>query len=136
MMTRRNLLAGFTRWLGAAMMSGLLVSPALAADESSATMAEIAHLLNFIRTSNCEFLRNGSWHAPQDAHDHIKKKLDYIRYRDTIRDAEHFIELAATRSSMSGEAYQVRCPGAPLKVCSGWLLDELVRFRKSATRSS
>ena len=136
MMTRRVLLAGFSRWLGAAMMSGLLVSPAWAADESPATMTEIAHLLNFIRTSNCEFLRNGSWHASQDAYDHIKKKLDYIRYRDTIRNAEHFIELAATRSSMSGETYQVRCAGAPLKVCSGWLLEELARFRKSATRSS
>lgn len=136
MMTRRIVLAWFTRGLGAAMLAVLLGSPAVAAEESATTTAEIAHLLNFIRTSNCEFLRNGSWHASKDAHDHIKKKLDYIRYRDTIRDAEHFIELAATRSSMSGEAYQVRCPGAPLKVCSGWLLDELARFRKSSTRSS
>lgn len=136
-MTRRRVLLGrLACGLGAAMLSALLTSPALAAEEAATTMAEITHLLNFIRTSNCEFLRNGSWHAAQDAHDHIKKKLDYIRYRDTIRDAEHFIELAATRSSMSGEAYQVRCPGAPLKVCAGWLLEELARFRKSPTRSS
>ncbi len=104
--------------------------PALAADESPTTVGEIAHLMSYIRTSNCEFLRNGAWHSPEAAHDHITKKLKYVRYRDTLRDAEQFIELAATRSSMTGEIYQVRCPGVPLQDCSRWLLDELSRYRK------
>ncbi|MDP2367972.1 DUF5329 family protein, partial [Rhodoferax sp.] len=100
MTTRRALLGGVSRGVSVAMMAALLANPTLSHDQSATATAEIAHLLAFIRTSNCEFLRNGSWHAPQAAHDHIKKKLDYIRYRDTLRDAEHFIELAATRSSM------------------------------------
>ena len=118
------------------MMSvALLTRPALAADESPVTTAEISHLMTLIRTSNCEFLRNGSWHTPQAAHDHISTKLKYIRYRDTLRDAEQFIDLTATRSSLSGETYQVRCPGIPVQECRRWLLDELARLRKGATRS-
>lgn len=124
-------------WTGIVAMLAVLLpgGPALAADESPATTAEIAHLMTFIRTSNCEFLRNGAWHSPQAAHDHITKKLKYIRYRDTLRDAEQFIEMAATRSSMSGELYQVRCPAIPVQECRRWLLDELGRLRKGATRS-
>ena len=44
--------------------------------------------------------------------------------------AEQFIERAATRSSMTGETYQVRCPSSSaLQDCSRWLLDELARYR-------
>lgn len=124
-------------WAGIVAM--LVVVPAdrlaLAADESPTTTAEIAHLMTYIRASSCEFLRNGAWHSAEAAHDHIMKKLKYIRYRDTLRDAEQFIEMAATRSSMTGEIYQVRCPGVPLQDCSRWLLDELGRYRKSAART-
>lgn len=136
-----------TRWFavlrllacGAGVVAMLVVAlqggAALAADESPTTTAEIANLMTYIRTSNCEFLRNGAWHSSEAAHDHIAKKLQYIRYRDTLRDAEQFIEMAATRSSMTGEIYQVRCPGVPLQDCSRWLLDELGRYRKSAART-
>lgn len=119
-------------WVGVVAMLVVVLPgrPALAADESPVTTAEIAHLLGHIRTSNCEFLRNGAWHSSEAAHDHITKKLKYIRYRNTLRDAEQFIEMAATRSSMSGEIYRVRCPGVPLEDCSRWLLDELGRFRR------
>jgi len=128
------------RWLfgccGALVLSlAWLPKAALASGESAATNAEIIHLMGFIRASKCEFLRNGSWHASDRAYDHIQRKLDYIRDRDLIRDGEQFIEQAASRSSLTGEAYQVRCPGAPMQECRRWLLDELHRFRKSTART-
>ena len=119
-------------WFGAAGVAtlGLPGRSAFAADESPVTTAEIAHLMAYIRASNCQFLRNGAWHSPEAAHEHIATKLKYIRQRDTLRDAEQFIERAATRSSMTGETYQVRCPSSSaLQDCSRWLLDELARDR-------
>ena len=110
----------------------LLTRSVLAGGETATTNAEIAHLLGFIRTSSCDFYRNGDWHSAKAAHGHISKKLDYLRERETIKDAEQFIHLAATHSSMSGEVYQIRCPGAPQQECHRWLQDELSHFRKSA----
>ena len=111
-----------------------LAGPAWADGEAPATNAEIAHLMQFIRSSGCEFQRNGSWYAPADAHDHIARKLNHMRDRSTIPSAEAFIQEAATRSSISGESYQVRCPGAPLQECRDWLRAELGRARQRGAR--
>ena len=111
-----------------------LAGAAWANGEASATNAEIAHLLQFIRSSGCEFQRNGNWYAPDDAHDHIDRKLNHLRDRSTIPSADAFIQEAATRSSSSGQPYQVRCPGAPLQECRDWLRTELGRARQRGAR--
>ena len=132
MRSRLAALKLLTYWLCAVSVValGLPGRSAFAADESAATTAEVAYLMAYIRGSNCQFLRNGAWHSPEAAHEHIATKLKYIRYRDTLRDAEQFIERAATRSSVTGERYQVRCPASSaLQDCSRWLLDELARYR-------
>ena len=126
----RTACAGFAAaWL---LLSAVV---ATAAEESSATRAEITHLMKYLRTCGCEFNRNGSWHPALVAHDHILNKLNYLRGRGEIPNAEYFIEEAATRSSMSGEAYQIRCPGKPVLESRQWLLDELKRVRHAGTRS-
>ena len=120
-------------WAGLAAAWLLLAPvPGLAVEESATTRAEITHLMKYLRTCGCEFNRNGSWHPATAAHDHILNKLNYIRGRGTIPNAEFFIEEAATRSSMSGEAYQIRCPGKPVLESRQWLLDELKRLRQSS----
>lgn len=104
-----------------------------AASPSSNSRAEIAHLLSYLETSRCEFYRNGTWYDSKEARAHLEKKYAYLMNRTLIGNAEDFIELAATGSSVSGKPYQVRCrPNA--SVPSGvWLRAELERFRARST---
>lgn len=91
--------------------------------------AEIDALLNRLETSHCQFLRNGSWHDGARAKSHLLDKLAYIEKRGTVQSAEQFIELAASRSSLSGRPYQVRC-GERAPVESGrWLGEQLTVLR-------
>lgn len=94
-----------------------------------AAEAEINFLLTAVGTSGCEFLRNGTWHDAQQAQAHLSKKYQWLRARDRIKTAEDFIELAASRSSLSGEPYAVRCAGAEPVSSSAWLSEQLRRYR-------
>ncbi len=90
--------------------------------------AEISHLLNYVKTTQCVYIRNGSEHNGQEAAKHIKSKYDY--FESDISSAEDFIRLSATKSTISGTKYYIKCPGSP-KIESGqWLLEELGRYRK------
>lgn len=95
--------------------------------------AEIESLIDALSTSGCEFERNGRWHGAERATAHLRRKYDWLRKRDLAPDAETFIERAASESSVSGQAYRVRCPGRPVVPSSEWFsgrLDE-IRNRKS-----
>lgn len=94
---------------------------------SADTQVEIDHLLGFVQTSPCLMNRNGSAHQSDEALAHIKKKYNY--FTDEIDTAEKFIELAATKSTISGENYTVDCPGKVRQKTSDWLLEELRKFR-------
>ena len=87
---------------------------------------EISHLLNFIRTSDCVFIRNSSRHDPEEAAAHIQKKYNYLKKR--IRSTDDFIDGAATRSSLSGKPYTVICRGSEMKTAD-WLREELKKYR-------
>ena len=100
------------------------------ADElDTKTKAEIDHLFSFIEASPCEFNRNGTWYAAPKAGEHIKTKYEYLRDNGVIRSAEAFIELAATKSSMSGEYYLVKCGDSAEIRSADWLKQELSSFR-------
>jgi len=89
-------------------------------------------LLERIETSNCSFQRNGSWYSPVDARKHLQMKLDYMVKRNMLGSAEEFISKAASASSVSGEAYQIRC-GTQAPVDSAiWLTAELKRIRSTS----
>ncbi|MBW2176599.1 MAG: DUF5329 domain-containing protein [Deltaproteobacteria bacterium] len=98
-------------------------SSALRADMGS----EIDHLLNYIETSGCTFIRNGKSHSSRDAGEHIRKKYSYTKRR--VKTTEDFIRYAATESSLSGRPYEVVCDGTE-KATAEWLVEELIRFRK------
>jgi hypothetical protein len=104
---------------------------ALAHELAPATLKEIAQLLDRIESSNCSFGRNGSWHAPADARKHLQMKIDYMVKRNMIGSTEEFISKAATASSMSGEAYQIRCGSSAPMPSATWLTAELKRIRGS-----
>lgn len=106
----------------------LLVCSAAHGDVAGPQQAEVAHLLEFVRTTTCTVDRNGSLHDGPSAHAHILKKYDY--FRDRIRTTEDFIAYSATRSTVSNQAYTVLCPGQPRMETAEWLRRELERYRK------
>ena len=101
--------------------------PAIAADE-------INYLLGFIDRSGCKFYRNGSWYDSHRAQSHLRDKYNYLSARDRIKSADDFIEQAATRSSMSGEEYQIQCEAGPTVPSNRWLRTALVDYRVSPGR--
>ncbi len=114
------------RYLGVVVVLLVLSGQALA-EVSHAQRAEVAHLLDFIRSSTCTIERNGSPHSGQEAYSHVKKKYDH--YRDDIKTTEDFIAYSATKSMLSGRYYTVTCSSmSPIRT-KDWLLSELARIR-------
>jgi hypothetical protein len=93
------------------------------------TTQEIKGLLDFVEHSECQFVRNGSEYPGPRAREHLEKKLNYLEGKNLVNSAEDFIDLAATKSSMSGRAYEVRCPQG-VEPASTWLKRELQRQRQ------
>jgi hypothetical protein len=72
---------------------GVLVSAAAAgAEPSERTREEIAYLFSHLRSSGCEFYRNGSWYPAARAADHLNQKYEYLTKRKLISTTESFIE--------------------------------------------
>ena len=107
-----------------------LAMPAVAAPPPAA-VREIEGLIAALGASGCHFQRNGSWYPSKKAEQHLRRKYDYLRERDKVANAEEFIALAATRSSMSGRAYSVRCPGTPVVDSATWLQARLREIRRT-----
>jgi hypothetical protein len=93
---------------------------------------EIQTLLAAMEQSGCEFYRNGNWHTAVEAHVHLVRKLAEVERRHPPRSADEFIEVVATRSSISGEPYRVRCPGVAPIASATWFRQTLERSRQSA----
>jgi hypothetical protein len=103
-----------------------IVQSTVAAAEDPAK-DEIAHLLKFVAASSCTFVRNGSEYPSDKARDHLASKYGAAGSR--VSTADDFIKYLATRSSLTGEPYRVKCGGS--EALSGvWLTDELNRYRK------
>jgi hypothetical protein len=90
------------------------------------TTHEIEHLLKFVESSGCIFIRNGSEHHPAEARKHLARKYAYAKKR--INNGEDFIEFLANKSSMTGRPYHVNCQGK-LRLSRDWLYEELSAFR-------
>ena len=105
-------------------------APAHAA-EPAATKTEIAHLFSVLETSNCQFNRNGSWYSAKEAAAHMRTKYKYLQDRDLIPSAEKFIERAATESSFSGKAYQIKCADSLEQPSGSWFLAVLAKYRSA-----
>jgi hypothetical protein len=101
-------------------------------EQNSRSRQEIAHLLDFVADSGCQFNRNGSWHDSRAARNHLQEKYDYLKHRKLAPDTKAFIERAATESSFSHKAYQVRCGNGPVITSAQWLNTELARYRASS----
>jgi len=108
-----------------AVILAVLSSALLAAPMES----EVPQLLARMETSGCEFYRNGNWANGAKARAHLERKYRAMRARGLVSTTEEFVERGATRSSMSGEAYRVRCEGSPEVESAVWFKQELQRMR-------
>ena len=122
----KQLIAGLLLALPLAVPAQSVVPPVAAR-----TQAEIDHLFDYIAKSSCRFNRNGSWHDMVVARAHVNTKYEYLKERGKIDSAESFIDNAASKSSFSGQDYQVQCPGSDTVPSSSWLKAELARFRQA-----
>ena len=104
-----------------------VATPACAAPDATATR-EIDHLLSFVASSSCKFVRGGSEYDGRKAREHLERKLDYARSK--LSTADQFVDNVATGSSLSGEAYKVRC-GTRELTSQAWLRGELETYRRS-----
>ena len=93
------------------------------------TETEVTHLLEFVQTSPCQFNRNDTWHNGKDARLHLEMKYDSLASRGAISKAEDFIDKAASKSSLSGRNYQIRCQDGKIISSAQWLSEELRRYR-------
>jgi hypothetical protein len=92
---------------------------------------EIGHLLDYLGQSGCQFNRNATWYGAAEARSHLENKLAYLSKKGLVRTAEDFIHRAASRSSMSGTPYLVRCGSGVAVPCEQWLQAELERHRRA-----
>ena len=116
------------------MVVGLTFLPPALAQPANPTQREIDFLLQYIEVSGCEFFRNGTWHDSVTARAHLSTKYDYLVARNSIKTAKDFIDKAATKSSLSGRAYEVRCGVCTTVTTSEWLKGVLDRYRVMAAR--
>ena len=93
--------------------------------------SEINSLLQALQTSACQFNRNGSLYTAAEARDHMSRKVEYIENHGGFKSTETFIELVATKSSMSGQAYQVRCGQEPAMPSAQWMAQTLKNLRRT-----
>lgn len=88
---------------------------------------EIAHLLDYVSKTGCQYERNGTMHTGVEAVQHINKKYNY--FKDDIKSTEDFIKYSATKSKMSGKFYKIHCVNKKPVKSSEWLVKELKRYR-------
>ena len=93
------------------------------------TETEVTHLLEFVQASACQFNRNDTWYNGKDARLHLEMKYDSLASRGAISKAEDFIDKAASKSSLSGRNYQIRCQDGKTISSAQWLAEELKRYR-------
>lgn len=116
----------------------LMLSPvaAWAGSLDATAKAEIDYLFGYLENSGCDFNRNGSWYEATEASKHLHDKYEYLLDKGLLDSAEQFIERAATESSMSGKAYQVRCADGVVINSADWFGRALASYRNASPQNA
>jgi hypothetical protein len=109
----------------------LLIVPGTAAAQNPSPVAarEITQLFSALQSSKCEFFRNNTWYNADKATEHLHRKYDYLLKKGLVTTAESFIDLAATKSSMSDKPYLVRCGKMQPVPSKSWFTGKLKELR-------
>jgi hypothetical protein len=120
--------AAFGRAIAITMLGLGFASPNPAATPTNA-QAEVEYLLGAVADSGCQFNRNGDWYDAKAASAHLRAKYNSLVALGRFATAMDFIEEVATKSSLSGQAYLIRCASAEPLPTNQWLREALARFR-------
>ena len=119
------------RGLGAWVLAiGLVVSAVGQAAPPAVAQVEVDYLLATIAQSGCQFNRNGTWYDGARAVAQMANKYSYLVMRDAIKTADDFIEMAASRSSVTGSSYWISCSDARPVKSGQWLKERLAAYRQ------
>jgi hypothetical protein len=115
----------------------LIVSLSIAQVTPTAVDLEqtILYLLDRVAKSECTFIRNEKYYGAKEAAEHMKAKAKY--YKNEIKTAEDFIQLAGTKSLISGDDYYVRTKEGKEMRCADWLkkiLDDYVKKQRGSKK--
>ena len=95
----------------------------------TALEGEIEYLLARVNNSSYVFVRNGDDHDSADAARHMRRKYEHFDDKGRIQSIDDFIELAATKSMITGKPYMVRFPDGSEMPTAEWLRNEIDAFR-------
>jgi hypothetical protein len=105
-----------------------LIAPLRAASPTE----EIEALLTYVKQlDGASFVRNGEAYAPAAAEKHLRLKWE--KAKDSVKTAEQFIADCASKSSMTGQPYEVRLKTGTVVRAEDLLRAELKRLRESAS---
>ncbi|MCC6491106.1 MAG: DUF5329 family protein [Candidatus Hydrogenedentes bacterium] len=92
--------------------------------EALAEQKKIGQLIAAVEgLKDAVFIRNGTEYKAKDAADHLRRKLEAAG--DEIDSATKFIDLIASKSSMSGEEYTIRFADGRLVTAGDFLREKL-----------
>jgi len=110
---------------------GLIFIPNLFASAIPLQMTEkqkIEYLIQSIeKLDGAKFYRNGEWHAPKEAADHLRLKLKNAGSK--IKTAQQFIDKLASESSMSGKLYKIRFKDGKVVETKFFLNQQLAKLK-------
>ncbi len=89
---------------------------------------KIEKLINYIEKSEALFIRNGTEYPAKEAADHLRMKRK--KAGNKVKTAKDFIDLIASKSSMSGEAYQMKFKNGAIINTRDMLNNELRKIDK------
>ena len=98
----------------------------------SESAAAIEYLLDSVAASDLQFMRNGKAHTGAEAAEHMRRK--YKHFDDRIQSADDFIDLAATKSMLSGKKYTVRTADVEMATAD-WLRAVLADYSSDINSS-
>jgi hypothetical protein len=90
-----------------------------AGQPSSDVEPTVRYLIDYVAGSDLTFVRNEKRYSGAEAAQHMQRK--YEHFTDDIHSVDDFIELAASRSLLSGKAYQVISASGDTVPTGEWL---------------
>jgi len=101
---------------------------------AAAPADEIESLLAYVKgLDQATFIRNGTSYSPVQAEAHLRMKWNNTKAR--VKTAEDFIELCASKSSLSGKPYLIRFADGKTVEAGTVFKEKLVELRKPTAAS-
>jgi hypothetical protein len=116
---------------GLFLIMAFICGPAVPSEPAAEThhlLETVQYLLEFVKNSDCIFIRNNVEHTAAEAAAHMQRK--YEHFKNKIQTPEDFIRLTATRSLMTGRLYYVRLRDGEKITSETWLLQALDEYRQ------